>query len=83
MDADNVILLAQCLSNRARPVCKFAIGYLGQDRGQRSWSAKCANYVIFHAIIAFNLKKDQACANFNVNLYLCLVCLQIGYCLLE
>ena len=42
MDADNVILLAKCLSNRARPVCRFAIDYLGQDRGQRSWSAKCA-----------------------------------------
>ena len=42
MDADNVILLAQCLSNRARPVCRFAIDYLGEDRGQRSWSAKCA-----------------------------------------
>ena len=42
MDADNVILLAQCLSNRDRPVYKFAIDYLGQDRGQRSWSAKCA-----------------------------------------
>ena len=42
MDADNVILLAQCLSNRARLVCRVAIDYLGQDRGQRSWSAKCA-----------------------------------------
>ena len=36
----NVILLAQCLSNRARSVYTSAIGYLGQDRGQRSWSAK-------------------------------------------
>ena len=42
MDADNVILLAQCLGNRARPACRFAIDYLGQDRGQRSWRAKCA-----------------------------------------
>ena len=40
MDADNVILLAQCLNNRARPVYTFTIGYIGQDRGQRSWSAK-------------------------------------------
>ena len=30
MDADNVILLALCLGNRARPVCRFAIDYLGQ-----------------------------------------------------
>ena len=82
MNADNVILLAQCLSNRARPVCRFAIDYLGQDRGQRSWSAKCALFVIFHAIIVFNLKKDQACANFDLNLYLCLACLQIGNWLL-
>ena len=36
MDADNVIQLVQCLSNRTRPVYTFAIGYLGQDRGQRS-----------------------------------------------
>ena len=42
MDADNNILLAQCPSNRARPVCRFAIDYLGQDRCQRLWSAKCA-----------------------------------------
>ena len=34
MDADNDILLAQCLSNRGRPVCRFAIDYLGQGRGQ-------------------------------------------------
>ena len=46
MDADNVIQLVQCLSNTGRPVCKFAIDYLGQDRGQRSWSAKCAQFVI-------------------------------------
>ena len=72
MDADNVIPLAQCLSNRARPVCRYTIAYLGQDRGQRSWSAKSAEFVIFHAIIVLNLKKDQACANFNVKLYLCL-----------
>ena len=42
MDADNVILLAQYQSNRARHVCKFAIDYLGQNRGQWPWSAKCA-----------------------------------------
>ena len=83
MDADNDILLVQCLSNRGRPVCRFAIDYIGQDRGQRSWSAKCAEFVIFHAKIAFNLKKDQARANFNINLYLCLACLQIGNWLLR
>ena len=59
-DTDNVILLAQCLANRARLVCRFAIDYLGQDRGQRSWSAKCAEFVIFHAIIVFlHLKKTR------------------------
>ena len=40
MDADNVILLAQCLSNRAGSVYRFLFGYLGQNRSQRSWSAK-------------------------------------------
>ena len=40
MDADNVIRVPQCLSNRARPVYTFTIGNIGQDRGQRSWSAK-------------------------------------------
>ena len=42
IDADNVILLAQCLSNRYMPVCSFTFGCLGQGRGQRSWSAKIA-----------------------------------------
>ena len=42
MDADNVILLAQCLSNKAMLVCRFPIGYLGHGRGQRSLSAKRA-----------------------------------------
>ena len=56
MDADNVILLAQCPSNSARLVCRFAIDYTGQDRGQRSWSAKCAKFVIFHAFIVVNPK---------------------------
>ena len=50
MDADNVILLAQCLSNKALLVCKFAIGYLGQDRGQRSLSAKKAKTLNVYAI---------------------------------
>ena len=40
MDADNVILLARCLSNIAGSVYRFAFGYLGQDRGQRSLSAR-------------------------------------------
>ena len=43
MDADNVILLAQCLSNRYMPVCSFTFCFfLGQGTGQRSWSAKIA-----------------------------------------
>ena len=40
MDADSIIWVPQCLSNRARPVYTFRIGYVGQDRGQRSSSAK-------------------------------------------
>ena len=40
MDADSVIRVPQCLSNRARPVYTLEIGYLGQHRGQRSLSAK-------------------------------------------
>ena len=40
MDADNVIRVPQCLSNRARPVYTSESGYLGQQRGQRSWSSK-------------------------------------------
>ena len=51
MDSDNVILLAQCLSNRARPVCRFAIDYLGGDRGVQN----VLDFVIFHAIIVFNI----------------------------
>ena len=42
MDADNVILIDQCLINRARLFCRFAIDHLGQDRGQRPWSTKIA-----------------------------------------
>ena len=42
IDADNAILLAQLLSNRYMPVCSFTFGFLGQGRGQRSWSAKIA-----------------------------------------
>ena len=40
MDADSVIRVTQCLSNRTRPVYTIEIGYFGQHRGQRSWSAK-------------------------------------------
>ena len=40
MDADSIIRVPQCLSNRARPVYTFEIGYLGQYRGQRSRCAK-------------------------------------------
>ena len=36
MDADSAIRVLQCLSNMARPVYTFEIGYLGQHRGQRS-----------------------------------------------
>ena len=47
MDADNIILLASCLSNRARPVYIFKIDCLCQDRGQRSMSAKSAQFLEF------------------------------------
>ena len=40
MDADSVIQVFQCLSNSAMPVYTFEIGYIGQHRGQGSWSAK-------------------------------------------
>ena len=40
MDEDSVIRVPQCLSDKARLVYTVEIGYLGQHRGQRSWSAK-------------------------------------------
>ena len=57
MDADNIILLAQCLSNVLMPVCRFTIGILGQDRGQRSWKAKLLNSLNFCTIYVFKRKK--------------------------
>ena len=60
MDADNVILLAQYLSNSMyMPVCKFTIRFLGQDRGQRSWDAKRLNFSNFCTLqcICVNRKK--------------------------
>ena len=67
MDADNVILLAQCLSNKVMLVCRFAIGYLGQGRGQRSLSAKRAKILNVYAIyMAFSPPKDLIRVNFNV-----------------
>ena len=42
MDADNVIMLAKCLSKRYMPVCSFIFDFLGQGRGQKSWSANIA-----------------------------------------
>ena len=53
MDADNVILLAQCLSIRYLPVCSFTFVFLGQDRGQRSWSAKIAKLLNYCTLYVF------------------------------
>ena len=56
MDADNVILLAQCLSNRARSVYTFEIGYLGQDRSKVMECKKVLNFLNFDARYALRLK---------------------------
>ena len=69
MDADSVIRVPQCLSNRARPVYTFDIGYLGQHRGQRSWSAKNAiNFLNCDIRYSFKLKMRPNQCYFNVNL---------------
>ena len=44
MDADNVILLAQCLSNRYMPVCSFTFVFFRS--GQRSKVMECKNCLI-------------------------------------
>ena len=54
---------------RARPVYRFAICYLGQDRGQRLWSAKSIKFLEFYTRYAFNLnmRPDTASAEcYNV-----------------
>ena len=67
MDADNVILLAQCLSNKAMLVCRFTIGYLGQGRGQRSLSAKRSKILNVYAIyMVLRPPKDLIRGKFNV-----------------
>ena len=59
MDADNVIMLAQSLSDKATLVCRSAITYLGQGRGQRSLSAKRAKILNVYVIyIALSPQKD-------------------------
>ena len=58
MNADNVIMLVKCLSNMLMPVCRFTIGILGQDRGQRSWKAKLLNSLNFCTIYVFKHKKE-------------------------
>ena len=50
MDVDKDILLAQCQRNSVRSVYTFATNYIGQYRGQRSWSAKWLNFLIFNYI---------------------------------
>ena len=39
------------------PVCRFTIGFLGQDRGQRSLSAKLRNFLNFCTLVVFKRKK--------------------------
>ena len=67
MDADNVIVLAQCLSNIYIPVCIFTIGFLGQGRGQRSWSAKLPNFLNFCTLYLLSAKRDQIQESFNIS----------------
>ena len=69
MDADSVILLAQCLSNIYMPVCRFTIGFLPQDRGQRSGSATLRNIMNFVHYMFLSAKRDQIQESFNE--YLC------------
>ena len=59
MDADDVILLGQCLSYRYMPVCSFTFGFLGQGRDQRSWSAKIAKFLEFCTLYVFKRKNDR------------------------
>ena len=68
MDADYVILLAQCLSNKYMSVCRFTIGFLDQGRGQRSWSAKTT---LFNFCTFTFLKRKQDLAQESFNVYLC------------
>ena len=69
MEADKVIYLAQYLSNRTRPVYRFTIDYLGQDRGQRSWSANVLNSLNSIQDMLLSSKLDQRQVNFNVYMY--------------
>ena len=72
MDADNVILLAQCLSNRYMPVYSFTfVFFLGQGTGQRSWSAKIAQFLVFLYIICFKAQKETRHKK-SFNVYLCI-----------
>ena len=57
MDVDKDILLAQCLKNSVRLVYIFAIDYVGQYRGQRSWSAKLLNFLIFYYMYDWKLTR--------------------------
>ena len=63
MDADNVILLDQCLM----PVCISTIGFLGQGRGQRSWSGKSPNFLNFCTLYLLSAKRDQIQESFNIS----------------
>ena len=69
MDADNVIMLAQSLSNRYMPVCRFTIVFLSQGRGRRSWSAKLVNFLNFCTLYVFKHKTRPETK--KVLIYLC------------
>ena len=67
MDADNVILLAQSLSEEAMLICRFTIGYIGQGRGQRLFSAKRAKILNVYAVyMALNPPKELTRGYFDV-----------------
>ena len=55
MDVDKDILLAQCLRNSVRLVYRFEIDCVRQYRGQRSFSAKLLNFLIFYAMHDYKL----------------------------
>ena len=72
MDADNVILLARCLSNIAGSVYRFAFGCLGEGRGQRSLSARKYSVLLLlnmHTLICFKTHEEtRHRVKFNVYL---------------
>ena len=57
MDADSVILLAQCLSNRYMPVCSFTFDFLGQAEFKGHGVQKLLNFLNVCTLYVFKHKK--------------------------